>query len=591
MTNQEIAKILGNIAVYLDMDDVPFKPRAYEKAAEAIEGLAESVKEIYEKGGLKSLEEIPGVGVSIAEKIEELIKTSRMKYYEELKKKIPVDLELLGKIEGLGPKSIKKLYKELRIKNLEELKKAAMAGRIKKLEGFGEKSEENILKGINFVEKSGGRFILGFVAPQIVEIENHLRLLKEVQKIIIAGSTRRKKETIGDADILIISSKPKIVMDFFVSMKEVAKVNAHGETKSAVKLDSGLNIDLRVVPEKSYGAALNYFTGSKNHNVALRGIAIKKGYKLNEYGLFKRQATSDRRQEWKMIAGRTEEEIYKKLGLDYVEPEMRENWGELELAQEHKLPKLIGYGDLKGDLQVQTNWTDGMNSIEEMAKAAMKAGLEYIAITDHTKKLAMTNGLDEKRIQKQWKEIDYLNSKFHAYNGQAGKIQNSKFLILKGTECDILKDGSLDLPDKILSQLDVVGVSVHSYFNLSRKEQTERIIKAMNNKYVNILFHPTGRLINKRESYDVDIDAIIKEAKKTDVILEINSCPARADLKDEYIKKCVEAGVKMTIDSDAHSVANFSYLEYGIAQARRGWATKNDIVNAWSWGSFTKIRK
>ena len=578
MRNNEIAKIFYEIGEYLEMQDVAFKPRAYQKAAGAIEELSEDVGEIYRKGGLKSLEEIPGVGISIAEKIEELIKTGGSKYYEELKKKTPVNLSELSAVEGLGPKHIRKLYQELGVKNLKELEKAAQTGKISRLEGFGEKSEANILKSIEFLKRSGGRFILGFAMPFIREIEQRLKSLKEVKKIILAGSTRRRKETIGDVDILIVSRQPKSVMDFFVNMPEVINVSASGATKSAIKISNGMDMDLRVVSEKSYGAALNYFTGSKNHNVALREIAIKKGYKLNEYGLFSAKGGSAsggkmENREWKQIAGWTEEDLYKALGMDYIEPEMRENLGEIELAKKRQLPKLIGYGDLRGDLQVQSNWTDGSHSIEEMAMAAIENGLEYIAITDHTKRLAMTHGLDEKRIQRQWKEIDKINRKW--------KKENEKFRILKGTECDILKNGSLDLPDKILAKLDIVGVSVHSNFNLSRKEQTARIKKAIDNPHVDILFHPTGRVLNRRPAYEIDIDEIIAVAKKTGTILEINAYPSRLDLNDEYIKKCVKSGVKMSIDSDAHSVAHFPYLEYGIAQARRGWATRKDIINSW----------
>jgi len=431
------------------------------------------------------------------------------------------------------------------------------------LEGFGEKSEENILKGIEFLKKSGGRFVLGFVVPQIREIESRLKKLKEVEKLVTSGSVRRRKETIGDADILIISKNPKPVMDFFVSLPEVARVFSYGETKSAVKLKNGLDVDVRVLPEESYGAALNYFTGSKDHNIALREMAIKRGWKLSEYGLFKGK---------KQIAGKTEEELYKKFGLDYIEPELREMTGELKAAKKNILPNLIGYDDLRGDLQVQSDWTDGANSIEEMAQAAMKLGLEYIAITDHTKRLAMTRGLDEKRIKKQWQTIDEINRKL--------KAKSLKFKVLKGTECDILKDGTMDLPDEILAKCDIVGASVHSLFNLSRKDQTERIRRAMSNPQVDIIFHPTGRIINKREAYEVDVEELIKQAKKTKTAMEINAYPDRADLKDEYIRKCVEAGVKMAIDSDAHSVSHFQYLEFGIAQARRGWAEKKDIINA-----------
>lgn len=561
MDNQEIAKILGEIAVYLEMDNIPFKPRAYEKVAEVIKGLSEEAAEIYKKDGLKALEDIPGVGVSIAETIEELLKTGHSKYYEQLKKKTPVDLRELSRVEGLGPKTIKTLYQKLKIKNLADLKKAVQAGKIRKLEGFGEKSEENILKSIGFIEQSGQRFVLGFVMPEIREIEERLKKVKSVEKVMAAGSVRRRKETIGDVDILVIAKNSKPIMDYFVSMPEVVRVFANGETKSAVKLKSGLDADVRVVPEESYGAALNYFTGSKDHNIVLRELAIKKGWKLNEYGIFSGK---------KQIAGKTEEEIYKKLGLDYIEPELREMTGEIEAAKQHKLPKLIGYNDLQGDLQVQTNWTDGSHSIEEMAKKAIELGLKYIVITDHTKRLAMTHGLDEKRIQKQWLEIDRLNKKY------TGKIK-----ILKGTECDILKDGSMDLPDKILAKLDVVGGSVHSLFNLPVKEQTERIKRAMSNPNVDIIFHPTGRVINKRAPYPVDVEELIKHAKKTGTILEIDAEPHRLDLKDEYIRKCVEAGVKMSIDSDAHSLQQLEVLEYGIAQARRGWAEKKDIINAW----------
>jgi DNA polymerase (family 10) len=372
-------------------------------------------------------------------------------------------------------------------------------------------------------------------------------------------------------DILAVSKNPKPVMDFFATMPEVVNVIAHGATKSSVKLKSGINVDLRVVPDDSYGAALNYFTGSKDHNVALRRIAIAKGWKLNEYGLYRGN---------KMIAGKTEEELYGTFGMDYIEPELRENTGEIELARKHALPKLVGYDDLCGDLQVQTNWTDGSDSIESMAKAAAARGLTYIAITDHTKRLAMTHGLDEKRIIEQMAEIDRLNKKF-----------KGKITLLKGSECDILRDGTLDLPDKVLIKLDIVGVSVHSYFNLPRAEQTERIKRAMANPNVDILFHPTGRIINRRPAYDVDMEELVATAKRTGTIMEIDAYPDRLDLKDDHIRLCVEAGVKMSIDSDAHSPTHFPYLEYGIAQARRGWATKADIVNAWPLKKMLKFLK
>jgi DNA polymerase (family 10) len=571
ISNQEIARVLAEIGEYLEMRDVPFKPRAYEKAAQIVGGMEESIADAYKQGGLKALLGIPGVGQSIAEKIEEYLKTGRVKYHAELKKKTPVDLATLTAVEGLGPKSIKKLYQKLGVKTLDDLEKAAKAGKVRTLAGFGKKSEENILKGIEFLKKSGGRRLLGFAQPEIRRMEEGLRRVPGVEKLVVAGSVRRRKETIGDVDFLAVSRKPKAVMDYFVNMPQVIRVYAHGETKSAVKIASGLDVDLRVVPAESYGAALNYFTGSKDHNVALRQIAIKKGYKLNEYGLFRGK---------RRVAGETEEELYRALGMDCIPPEMRENMGEIELAQKHALPKLIDYGDLQGDLQVQTDWTDGNASIEEMAKAAAARGLRYIAITDHTKRLAMARGLDEKRILKQMAEIDRLNKKF------AGKIK-----ILTGSECDILKDGSLDLPDSVLAKLDVVGASVHSYFNLPKKEQTERIKRAMANPNVDIIFHPTGRVIERRAAYEADMAELIQTAKKTGTIMEIDAYPDRLDLKDDHIRECAAAGVRLAIDSDAHAPNHFDYLEYGIAQARRGWAEKKDIINAWPLEKMLKSLK
>ncbi len=574
MKNFELAKILYDIALYLDMEDIPFKPQAYEKAANSIETLNEDIEDVYKKGGLKALENIPGVGRSIAEKIEEFLKTGKIKYFEQLKKKMPLNIEELASVEGLGPKSIKKLYKNLKIKNIADLEKAARAGKIRKLAGFGEKSEENILKGIEFFKKTSGRFVLGFILPLVKEIESRLKKLREVEKVAIAGSIRRMKETVGDCDILVVSADPQKVMEFFVSMPEVGRIYAKGITKSAVRLNNGLDVDLRVVDKKSFGAALCYFTGNKEHNIVLRKMAQAKNLKLNEYGLFKGN---------KMIAGISEEEIYKTLGLQYIPPEMRENWGEIELASKNKIPELIGYKDLKGDLQIQTNWTDGVNSIEEMAEAAQKIGLEYIVITDHTKSLAMTGGCDEKKLLKQMEEIDKINLKF--------KSQNSKFRILKGAEVNIMKDGSLDIRDEILAKLDVVGAAVHSNFNMSKKEMTERIKKAMMNKNIDIIFHPTGRIINKRPAYEVDMEDIIKTAKKTNTVLEIDAYPDRLDLKDDYIKMAVEMGVKLSIDSDAHNISHLEFLELGIAQARRGWAKKSDIINTYSWEKMLRMLK
>ena len=572
MINHNLAKILREMSVLLEIKGENFKPQAYEKAAHSVEILEQDAREIYKDGGVKALEDIPGVGKGIAERIEEYLKTHHIKDYDKLKKELPVKIDELSAVEGIGPKMILRLYKELGIKTRAQLEEAAKEGKLEGVEGFGKKTEENILRSIGFLKKEHGRFVLGFIMPQVRAIVDKIEKVNGVEKAEFAGSIRRMQETVGDLDILVISKKPSEVMDFFVSMPEVEAVYSKGKTKSSVRLNLGMDADLRVLPPESFGAALQYFTGDKYHNIQLREIAIKKGYKLNEYGLYKGD---------KIIAGKKEEEIYEKLGFKLMPPEIRTNNGELEAAASGKLPKLIAYDELKGDLQIQTDWTDGDNSILEMAKAARKLGLEYICITDHTKTLAMTGGNDEKGLLKQMAEIDKVNS----------ELESLKFKVLKGAEVNIMKDGSLDIDDETLSKLDVVGVAVHSHFNLSEKDQTERIIKAMENPNVDIIFHPTGRIIQRRDAYKVDMSALLKAAKRTGTVMEIDAFPDRSDLKDEYIRKAVDMGVKLSIDSDAHSIQHFQYLEYGIAQARRGWAEKKDIINTRSWREMLKMLK
>lgn len=572
MKNQEIAKILFEISEYLTMKDEPFRPRAYSRAAESVDALDQDIEKIYKTGGLAAVEDVPGVGVSIAEKIEEYLKTGKVAYLEELKKKTPVDVSGLSAIEGLGPKKIQKLYKELKIRTTDDLLKAVIAHKVRDVEGFGEKTEENIFKGLQFLKESGGRYILGFVESQIEEIRKRISALKGIKKVEIAGSARRRKETIGDLDILALvedgDDDTAAAMDYFVSMPEVTRVYSRGTTRSSVRLKDGMDVDLRILNRSSYGAGLLYFTGNKDHNIELRKIAIRKGLKLNEYGLFRR----DKEREIK-IAGATEEEVYQALGLPYIVPEIRENSGEIEAAIQGNLPKIIGYHDLLGDLQIQTNWTDGENSIEEMAEEAISMGYKYILITDHSKRLTVASGLDEKRLAEQGKEIDRINRRL--------RDKGYDFIILKGVECDILKDGSLDLADEALAELDIVGASVHSYFNLPAADQTERIIRAITNRNVDILFHPTARVINQRKGIEVDMDAIIKAALQTGTTLEIDAYPDRSDLSDEHIRKCVDIGVKLSIDSDAHLKRHMRYIHLGISQARRGWAKRSDIVNAW----------
>jgi DNA polymerase (family X) len=507
LRNYEIAGILNKIAIYLEMDDVQFKPRAYEKAARSIEALEEDMDEIYEKGGFNALIQIPSVGEGIAKKIQELLITGKLGYYEDLKKKIPVDLDSLAGIGGLGPKKIKLLWQELKIKNIDDLEQACRQHKVSKLPGFQQKTEQNLLKGIEFARKNKDRYILGFVLPFIREIENRLRSVSGVKEAQVAGSVRRMKETIGDGDFLVVSRDPKKVMEFFVSMPEVERIIGEGETRTSVKLNTGMQIDLRVVPDSSFGAALQYFTGNKDHNISLRRIAQSKGWKLSEYGLFK----GDRQ----LLTEASETEVYRKLGLEWIPPELRENTGEVEAASKKTLPKLIEYSELRGDLQVHSTWTDGSNSIEEMALEAQRIGLEYIVISDHSKSLAMTGGLDEKALLKQSYEIDDLNKKIEGIR------------ILKGVELNILKNGELDIEGRTLEQMDFVGAAVHSNFNMEREEMTKRMLKVVENPNVDILYHPTSRQIQRREPIQADMERIIQAAKDNDTILDIDSYPDR----------------------------------------------------------------
>ncbi|MBU4285161.1 DNA polymerase/3'-5' exonuclease PolX [Patescibacteria group bacterium] len=557
MINRDIAHILNNISEYLAMDDISFKPRAYEKAATSIEALDESVFDIYKAGGIKALENIPAVGFGIAQKIEEYIKTGKIKEYETLKKKIPVNLEELTAVQGIGPKSVLKLYKELNIRDIKDLEKAIKDKKIRKIEGFGQKSEENMSMSIRFLKNSNSRFPLGYVLYDLRKIEERIEKLSGVKKVLLCGSIRRMKEDVGDADILVAVSSDKIakdVINYFINMPEVAHIYSHGNTKSSVKLRNHINFDLRVVAEESFGAAAQYFTGSKNHNIELRKIAIKKGLKLNEYGFSK------------------EEEVYETLGLQWIPPELRENAGEIEASQQNKLPKLIGYQDLKGDLQMHSKWSDGQNTIEEMAKKAMAMGLEYIAITDHLRG-TLGNLINEKDLLKQWEEIDKLNANY--------KKRGIKFRILKGGEVEILNNGKLFMRDEILEKLDVVGAAIHTHAKMTKEQMTEIYIKVMKNPNVDIIFHPTGRLIGIRPPREMDIGKIIRAAKETKTVLEIDAYYNRLDLKDEYARIAKNAGVKIAIDSDAHNISHFQYLELGIAQARRGWLEKKDVINAW----------
>ncbi|MDQ3948368.1 MAG: DNA polymerase/3'-5' exonuclease PolX [Thermoproteota archaeon] len=561
--NSDVAKAMRNLGFLTEIieedPNVLFRARAYYRAADTIAGLQENVTDIYGRHGVNGLLEIPSVGKAIASKIEEYIKRSRIQHLEELKAKMPIDIDELYGIEGIGPKTIKMFYDKLQIKNLDDLEKAATEGKLKTLPGFTEKKERDIFKQIEFFKRGKGRLIIGEVYPLVKQIEKRLQHIAGVKNAVAAGSIRRMKETIGDIDYLVAANDPKRVIDFFVKMPEVQEILGMGQAKAFVKLASGIDADLLVVPEESWGAALQYFTGSKEHSVQLRKIAISKGLRLNEWGIFK----GDKR-----IAGATEEEVYKILGLQWIPPEMRENAGEIELGRQHKIPKLVEYGSLKGDLQVHSENSDGTATIEEMARGAKAFGLDYIAITDHTKSLALAGGLEEQELLEQAYKISQLNDRLR-----------EEFRILSSAEVNIMKDGSLDIPNTVLDKLDIVGAAIHSHFNLPIETQTERLIKAAKNPSVDILFHPTGRLINRRPGYPVDIEKVIEVSKDTNTVLEIDAHYDRLDLKDEYVRMAVRKGVKLVIDSDAHHPIHYSFLTFGVAQARRGWAIQSDILN------------
>jgi len=568
MENETIADLFEEMAGIYELQEVEWKPQAYRKAARTLRSMGTSVKKVDEKGGLKALKALPGIGESMAEKIEEFLKTGKIKEHDTLVKKAPKGIEELLHVPGLGPKRVKQLVKELGIKSLGDLKKAAKKGEIRELEGFGKKSEEDILRGLGLVEQSKKRSLLGVALPLARELKAAIEKSKTAKRVVVAGSLRRMKETIGDVDILVSSTKPKDVMKTVLGLSSIKNVLAKGTTKTSVILKEGMQVDVRVVKPKSFGAALQYFTGNKDHNVALRQLAIKKGYKLSEYGLFKKD---------KYVCGKTEDAIYKKVGLGYIPPEMRTNTGEIEAAKK-KLPNLVELKDIKGDLQMHSTWSDGANSIMEMARAAEERGYKYIAITDHSKSERIAGGMDEKKLAKYLKEIEKVQKKVSIH-------------IFKGAEVDILKDGSLDYADKTLKQLDVVVAAVHSGFKQSKNAMMKRITTALENPHVNILAHPTGRVLHKREGYAVDIAKLAEVAKENDVALEIDAHRERLDLNGANAREVVAKGCKVAIDTDSHAASELDFMELGVGQAWRGWVEKKDVINTWSKSKVEKFLK
>ena len=561
MKNQFVADVLYQIADLLDLKgEIFFKTRAYRTAAQAIEVLDEDIEVVAKEGRLR---EIPGVGEALAKKIKELIDTGKLEYFEKLKKEIPMGLLNMLKIPGLGPKKVAAVYQHLGVKTIEELRQACLEGKLRTLDGFGETTENNILRGIQLLEKTRGRVLLNVAYEDGMKYIDYLKQCNEIQRLSIAGSLRRMKETIGDIDILASSDNPDKVMNYFVEYSDVQRVLLKGSTKTSVVLKDDLQVDLRVVKEESFGSALQYFTGSKEHNVKMRGIAIKQGFKLNEYGLFDKETNE-------YIVGKDEKEIYNKLGLMYIEPELRENRGEIEMAEKHKLPKLIMYNDVKGDFHVHSNWSDGSESIQTIAEYTQSKGYEYIGIADHSQSLKVARGLSEEKVVKKIKEVEKVNKKLF------------DFKVLCGTECDIKPDGSLDYSDKVLKLFDFVYAGVHSTFKMTREEMTKRVTKAMENEHVDFLAHPTCRLIGRREPFDLDMEQVIDVAKETNTFLEINAFPDRLDLNDLHARLGKEKGVKFVLGTDAHSLTHLDFMQYGVATARRGWLEKKDVLNTYS---------
>lgn len=566
MRNQEIADIFYQIADLLEIkDELPFKVRAYRRAAQRIETLDGDIEEIYRDGRLR---EIPGIGEALAKKIGEIIETGKLQYLERLKKEIPEGIVRLMGIPGLGPKKTAVLYKKLGITTIEKLREAAEQGKLRSLEGFGEITEKNILRGIEMLERSKGRVLLSVAFEDGNRIVEYLRGNKDVLNVSLAGSLRRMKETIGDIDILVSSLSPDSVMDLFVAYPDVDRVLLKGSTKTSVVLRDGLQVDLRVVKPESFGAALQYFTGSKDHNIRVRNCAIKKGLKVNEYGVFKKNTGE-------YVAGKTEEEVYNAIGLQYIEPELRENRGEIELAQRNKLPTVVGYNDVKGDFHIHSQWSDGIASVEEIARFGEKLGYSFVGIADHSSSLKVAYGLSEEKVVEKIGEIRRVQKKF-------------SIRIFAGTECDIKPDGTLDYSNRVLKEFDFVCAAVHSRFKMSQKEMTDRIVKALENEYVTMLAHPTGRLIGRRDPYSVDVERLFDAARENNVFLEINAFPDRLDLSDVHAKMAKEKGIMMVLGTDAHSLDHLRFMRYGVATARRGWLEKKDVLNTYSLKDIEK---
>lgn len=558
MDNEEIAKVFNKIADLLDIKGVQFKPRAYRRAAREIESLSRGVVEIYRDG---NLENIPAVGENIAEKIAELIETDGLEYLEKLKEEIPIDPGLL-KVRNLGPKKAKKIWEELGVTTIDQLEKAISEGKVRELSGFGKKSEKNISKGLKIVERTRGKYLINEVLPVGGTIKGKLLDSNLFDKVRVAGSLRRHKYLIGDIDILGTSLNPNKAMDFYTGLEEVDEVISKGETKSSVRLDNDIRIDLRLVAGDSFGAASQYFTGSQPHNVRLRELAISQGYKLSEYGLFR----ADNEEK---VAGETEESIYEKLGLNWIPPELREDRGEIDAAKMGKLPQLIAEGDVNGDLHCHsTRSGDGKNELADLADEAAKRGYSYLAVTDHADAPGVISGIKEGDVEEHIAQIRALNERYDDVH------------LLAGVEANVQPDGSFRLSDKALEQLDIVVAGVHSHFDMEEEGMTERLLRAIAHREVNIVAHPTGRKVGERDSFSLNWEKVFDKARECNTALEINASPSRFDLDDRLIKGAIDRGVKLSIGTDSHQLRHLDFMQLGIYLARRGWAQESDVINA-----------
>ncbi|KKQ90527.1 MAG: PHP domain/helix-hairpin-helix motif protein [Berkelbacteria bacterium GW2011_GWA1_39_10] len=559
MTDKEIGQTFYQIAKILELGNPAdrFRIIAYERAAQTIENYAEEMKDVYRKGGIKALNDIPDVGGSIAEKIEELLKTGKLKYLDEIKKDVPVSEVEFLKIPGVGPKTAIKITKELKAKNIDDLEKKLKSGKGDEL--FKAKTATNILRGIQIMKRMTGRMLITEALPLAEEIVTYLKKVKGVEKIDYVGSLRRMKETIGDIDIIAASSNPRKLIEEFIKFPGISQVLTKGETKSTVIHNQKTQIDLEILPADEYGSLLQHFTGSKEHNVAMRTYAQTKNMSFSEHGF---------KFEGKLHKFTTEKKVYNFLGMDFIEPELRENTGEIEAALKHKLPKLVELTDIKSDLHVHSNWSDGAMTISEIVRAAEKLGYEYIVISDHTVGLGIANGLDEKRLELRQKEIEKVQ-KIHP-----------KIKILSSVEVNIKADGDLDIKDWMLEKLDIVTASVHTSFFQDKETMTNRLIKAINHPHVDIIGHPSGRIIGQREPYEVDWSQVFRACKETGTVLEISAFPNRLDLKDSLCREAKSYGVKFAISTDSHQAGHLELMRFGVAVARRGWLEKEDIVNS-----------